>query len=170
MTRKLSAIFLMMLLMFTLVAMPVSAAEAPANDDVITGESGTTVTVTDEYGSEVVITFFDISEKEQQNTRAVASTSSLSAHTIMSGWKSLKLNSYTTLCTPMRMGDYYTIDCYNYGDNQGNGAVTFNICGAIIAVDSGKGCQATVNVSHGQVYALANWYAASYNLKVVQWY
>lgn len=167
MARKLSAVLLVMLLMLALATTPVMAAEVLTNDDVITGEVGTTVTAIAEDGLEVVITFFDISEKESE----MVYTRAIKPNERMSGWVSLKLNSETEICTLDGVHDIYTIDCYNYGDNQVNGAVTFNIAGTRVSVDAGNGCQVNVNVQHRYwVKASANWYAASYNLKVNQWY
>ncbi len=170
--RKVTAVCLMMLLAMTLMVTPVFAAEVPATDvDIV--EPGTTQVFVGDDGAIVEVTVFEISDTEMEAAHNGTLRQTRARTDLVYGWRGLTVGYAAVLARTLPTNSFNNasvIECFNYGDNQGNGAITYYCNGVVIAVNAGTGCQFRVISSAGiyPVSASANWYNASYLLRITQ--
>lgn len=173
MLRKSLALLFALLLIMVVFVLPVSATVATPSDGTILPSGSVRYAIGDD-GTIVKITVFDIDENVAIATHMDEIMKMRATSVLYTGYISLNLGlPRTWLAETIRTGLFNQtsiISCYNYGDNQGNGAVTFHTNGVDQAVASGQGCQFEILSfnSSSMVYAHAEWYAASYNLYVTQ--
>lgn len=142
------------------------------NNEIITGEAGETIIVKNSNGSEFEITFFEIGQENNAMNREI-----LPSITKLNGWKYLTTSKSVQICTlDISKKTSAIVECYNYGDSNKAGAVTFSVIygygGYIdIAVDAGNGCNVksrNLNAGCTGINAKSNWYNGNYKLKVIQ--
>lgn len=166
MKKRSIALVLCLILMFT-IAVPTFAAEAESEERVpgLVSEK----VVYDDAGNPIIISLYNLDENGNLPFPEPRYT------TIYNGSTVLDTLGYSTL-----VSNYYTsstfneaITCYNYGNKDRAGALTFLVTRsteAIQAVDAGQAVIFTIPTGGEnlkiEILAKANWYTDEYNIKI----
>lgn len=164
-TIKYFMTLVLMLLLIGCLGYPVSAQEVPLSKE---------RKITDQYimaledGTNVKVTVFEMSDVDKENADKTSRTTSQPYN------KRVYLNQSATtkLCTVTSKAILFkdTIECMNYGDENGSGAVQFIFNGVGLSVNAGSGVQFELGKgSTADISAKSLWYNGTYHLAVNQY-
>lgn len=162
--QKRVAIFVLVLLLIGMLSYSASAQEMTLGKERKITEQQTLIL---EDGTKLKVTVFEMSDEDKVAENRMSRATSQAYN------KRVYLNqNATTLCTVTSAAILFkdTIECMNYGDENGSGAVQFIFNGIGLSVNAGSGVQFELGKgSKADISAKALWYNGTYHLVVNQY-